>query len=128
MPGDAEIPIGMAQWVGVNQEDEPTRLPPNQLQKCQNFIPAPTYSLRKRPGTASFITWATITGHAPLGCTSMVRAIDPSGNRYLYGYVQHSDHDRLQVSVNSAAPTEVPSDQFTVAQGTGRLLFMNGTL
>jgi len=126
MPGDAEIPIGMAQWVGVNQEDEPTRLPPNQLQKCQNFIPAPTYSLRKRPGTASFITWATIGGHAPLGCTSMVRAIDASGNRYLYGYVQHSDKDRLQVSVNGGAPTEVVNDTLAAVQATGRLLLMNG--
>jgi len=128
MPGDDEVPIGMSQWIGVNQEDEPTRLPSNQLQKCQNFFPAPTYSLRKRPGTAAFITWATIGGHAPLGCTSMIRAIDPSGNLYLYGYVQHSDRDRLQVSLNGAAPTEVVNDNFLVAQGTGRLLFMNGTL
>jgi hypothetical protein len=128
MPGDAEIPIGMRQWVGVNLEDDPTTLPPNQLQKCQNFIPAPTYALRKRPGTASFVTWASNAGHPPLGCTSMVRAIDNSGSLYLYGYVQHVGGDALQVSINGGAPAVVTGGVFASTTATGRLHLMNATI
>jgi hypothetical protein len=122
----AEVAIPMGGFLGVNTTDEPTRFPPGIMQQATNWIPNPVGTLQKRPGTAFFqaipLTTAVVT-------QALVWALDGSGNRYLYAYVnQTTAPDALFVSTNEGPFTAVTGGTFASTGLRGGLCVMNGTV
>jgi hypothetical protein len=124
-----EVPLLMRRWLGVNLADDPIFIGPDYLQKAQNFIPAPTFALTKRPGTAGYLTLGTGFPWVTAATAALLRVYDNAGNRYLYAYVMTSEPaDRLLVSLNDANATIVGGPLLGAIGARGGLAAMNGVL
>jgi len=62
MPSDAEIPVLLRKFDGVDIATDAAFIGPSFLQSSQNWIPDPTYLLTKRPGATLYRDLATDIG------------------------------------------------------------------
>ncbi len=108
MPGgpEREIPLAVRRFTGVELNIDPAFLRLGALQRCDNWVPDPTYVLTKRLGLA---LWRTLG--APARIDPLLYATDAQNRRYLVAVAA----DRIHISVNDGPFAAVVNGTFATA-------------
>src|SRR5215467_9254348 len=113
-PADApEQAFRLRRFAGTNNTLDEVFLGPQILARSQNWIPAVSFRLGKRPGTLLLGT----AGAATSVVNSLVATNDPTGVRHLYGYCRSIPNQNayvIDIQNESFPPsTTVPGTVFT---------------
>ena len=122
-PADApEQAFRLRRFAGTNNTLDEVFLGPQILARSQNWIPAVSFRLGKRPGTLLLGT----AGAATSVVNSLVATNDPTGVRHLYGYCRSIPNQNayvIDIQNESFPPsTTVPGTLFTNYTNPGRLI------
>lgn len=102
MPGDKEIPLQLRRWQGVNLAHDEAFVDPSFLRASDNWVPAETYLLTKRRGTALYLDMDAGALNDTLRVHSMIR-VHSGANRYLFAVRNYLDtYDQVVFSTNDA--------------------------
>jgi hypothetical protein len=106
----------LRRFLGTNTQLDPAFLGPQILARSQNWIPAQSRRIGKRPGTVLMQK----AGNGITNITSLLSCKDSGGSQYLYAYGQTSGGIVVQ-SPGEAAFVPTPGVTFT-SQAIGRLV------
>lgn len=107
----------LRKFQGTNTDIDATFLGPSLVNASENWVPAQSYRLGKRPGTLLF----TRLGNGVLTVTDLLAVTGVNGEHILYAYCQRAaDAVVLQLANETGTPTIVVT--FTTASAWGRLL------
>lgn len=106
----------LRKFQGTNTDLDATFLGPSLVNSSENWIPAQSYRLGKRPGTLLFIR----LGNGVLSVTDMLCTVAATGQHILYAYCRRASNSVVLQLIDEAGPATVTAT-FLSSTAIGRL-------